>query len=114
MDKICARCKLPHPLDNFYQNKVTGYYAAYCKACQKEKYKQYVEQNKEGIMFYQRLYQREYRKYYCAREDVKEKRREREKLRRDKNNAYQKKYYEKNRERILERMNFYRKQKKAV
>ena len=42
--KICSRCKIPKPLDDFYKRK-DGYTRCYCKECDCELQKHYTKKS---------------------------------------------------------------------
>lgn len=85
--KICSKCKVGQPSENFSKNKrrISGF-NIWCKTCNSEYYKIYREENKEKTKIYSEIYREE------NKEELKEKK---------------KKYYqeniEKNRERDRER-----------
>lgn len=83
MDKICSKCKIPKPLDNFsFKNKKLRIKESCCKDCVREKSKKYYEENKGRIS----------NKNFIIR---------------DKNQKKSKKYYLKNREFLLKKSKDY-------
>lgn len=90
--KKCNKCGVEKPHAEFSKRKSTKDGLNYtCKACNREYYKKWHEENKE--------YKREYDRKYC--EENKEHRREYTKKWREKNPEYKKNWYEQNKEQAL-------------
>ena len=69
--KICAKCKIEKPIDNFYPrtNRINQFFS-YCKLCQKVWIKENPEKRKKISLKYSQSHKKELQKYY---EDNKEK-----------------------------------------
>lgn len=65
--KICYRCKIEYPLDNFYKsNKRKDGLQTRCKTCNYELQREWLEKNKDKERLRQRIYYKNNKEYVTA------------------------------------------------
>ena len=101
MEKICSKCKIPQPLENFSNSKKSkdGKRSA-CKPCEK----QYREENKERILLQHKQYRDQNKEVIALK--YKQWREENKEIIAEK----QKQFYENNKEKILSKQKEHNKQ----
>ena len=98
MVKVCIKCKVKKPFDEFHKNKNKKYgLQPQCKSCSKE----YKQANKEIIKEYNKEYREANKEYY------KEYGKEYHQANKEKLEEYKKEYYQANKENIKERVKEY-------
>jgi hypothetical protein len=57
ISKVCGKCKLERPLEEFYKAKRRkDGCRSVCKDCDKQYYKQWCEENKDNVIRYRKEY----------------------------------------------------------
>lgn len=115
MTKTCTHCQEKRPLNEFYKNiRTKDGLATWCKVCHKKWLSTYYKQNKKRINETHRRYNSTYEAKEKARArnrtpDAKKRRRIYEETHQDVIRARKKRYYENNKQRIIEKNAEYKK-----